>query len=440
MRLVYLIALIHSVAALNILLTATDSWVSKNIRHLYTFLVNEGHTVVLVAPLYNNAYRLAHQAPHSTSSTTTSQTLSVASQDTLLKLAKRDKDSHDESTADIVDGGEFGHLLPVHQTYYKNILRINSIPKRAKNAIHKKELDEFEQKIVTKFNNTRQMGHDPLDANIWYVNSTPLNSLRVAFDVILPEFHNNFVPDVVIVGPNEGSSLTTSPEHTGNTNLEALSMLQASLTKNITTVGISSEDYHQIYFQDEKYFKIQAPNMLKQNVFGKNINFINRKISQLLQGLDLSKPVAVNVNFPSMNHESSRCITSSVGTHGFSRVHNVTAISPAPIVQKFELYDNMVSLAKMETVEVELESSTFQDKRSNYYKHKSYTLDRDSLLGAESLADIISFSSAAEHEELSILHNCGISVNVMALAENLDHSETIVFKRIRRSTGAGLRV
>ncbi|KAK6456682.1 acid phosphatase-like protein [Scheffersomyces xylosifermentans] len=409
-------SLVNTAVSLNILLSTTDSWVSKNVRLLYSSLTANGHNVLLVAPLYNTDVQDQALGQE--------QTQQV---DSLFQVTKRDV----EEESSIKDGGEFGHLLPVHQTYYKNILKINQLPKRAKNVVRKEDLTKFESTVVSSVKNTKQFGQDPLDSNIWYVNSTPLNSLLVAFDVIIPKFKTEFKPDVVIVGPNEGLSLTTS-NNENHTNFQALSMIQASVNNNLTTIGLSTEDNHHIYYQDEKFFNIQSPQILKQNVFGRNINFINKRVNQLLEWLSVTSPkevLALNINFPSINHQNSRCITSNAEAPDFHHVESVSSIFPPSNLPKFELKDKYIELNEEEllsktaekrlTKRDDLESdSTFVDKRSYYYVQNIKNHAKSTLRGIESIRQFIA-DGQAQLDEMSILKQCGISVIRLAVDRQL---------------------
>lgn len=51
------------------------------------------------------------------------------------------------------------------------------------------------------------MGRDPIDGHIWYYNGTPATQVIVALDYVLPTFADFKVPDVVLSGPNVGSTL-----------------------------------------------------------------------------------------------------------------------------------------------------------------------------------------------------------------------------------------
>ena len=60
------------------------------------------------------------------------------------------------------DGGEYGHLLSVHQTYFHNLRSINS--KRAKGVKFEQDESQSESESSTQdIVQSNQFGQDPLD-------------------------------------------------------------------------------------------------------------------------------------------------------------------------------------------------------------------------------------------------------------------------------------
>lgn len=100
--------------SLNILLTSIDNWTSKNVRFLQSHLQQQGHNVILMAPLYQQNLNL------------------------LIPI------KFTPGIKDIRDGGEYGHLLPVHQKYYFKMSNENQ--KRAKQVVF--EDDVLKEEIV----------------------------------------------------------------------------------------------------------------------------------------------------------------------------------------------------------------------------------------------------------------------------------------------------
>lgn len=271
MRLILLLFISTTVTSLNILITTTDSWVSKNTRLLYSSL-KEKHNVKLIAPLYQ--YNLEKN------------NIPLFSN----KLAK--------------DGGEYGHLLSVHQTYFHNLRSINS--KRAKGVKFEQDESQSESESSTQdIVQSNQFGQDPLDKNCWYVDSNPFNSLQIGLDVILPNYYPDFKPDLTIIGPNEGLQ-----------NQQIINkMIHSTITNNnISTIAFSTEDEHHIYYQDENYFHISSNSihqLMKHNVFTKNIKFINKEIGRIIDNLSNKGVIGLDFKFPSFNHFNSHCITSN---------------------------------------------------------------------------------------------------------------------------------
>ncbi|ODV69120.1 hypothetical protein HYPBUDRAFT_136227 [Hyphopichia burtonii NRRL Y-1933] len=440
--------------ALNILISSKDSWVSKNTRYLYQSLKEQNHSVILSAPLYHDPN--SHQETNSPG-----------------------KRSGATSTK---DGGDFGHLLPVHQTYYKNNQKVSSLPKRAKNIIGKKDEEEFEAGIASTIS-TSSYGQDPLDHDIWYVNASPLNTLLITYDVLLPTYYPDFVPDLVILGPNEGLSLTDYnhpsdifvdlEDHSYEDALE--SMIKLTQLKDFPVMAVSTEDNHHIYYQDEHFFKIQKPTLTeslkKKNAFAKNILFINEQISQLIDLLfsktSISKnQISLNINFPSMNHDQSNCFTSvskkssknpkyKQASSKIMKNHSKHTISiPNYILNHGEItssgsYNITVDYPKdkdpkilLQTNLIDEPKSTFVDKRSYYYQQKvklgspseiakienSIAKRNDENIElTQSISDNEELNSLINNniEEINVLKNCGISVSIGHLSLSDGVSEDI---------------
>lgn len=303
--------LIPSTLALNILLSSSNSWVSKNIRHLQYELELQNHKVILVAPLYNRCLGNADCSARSDIRAETSE----------------------------FDGGEYGHLLKSHQAYYKNLKAAAAdVVRGAKGVIlNKKSYTPFE----TSDNSYqgKDFGQDPLNLNAWFVNNSPTNTLLIALDIILPKFYPDFQPDLIILGPDEGVSFTDLVPYSKRIMGDSINpheeMVRLAMIKNIATVCIGTEDKHNVYYQDEKVFDVtqqifpssdsddtvEVELSTKNNRFVQNIKFINSKVVELIGTLsekkDLNKTDALlpnqtslNINFPSMNHDYSRCLTS----------------------------------------------------------------------------------------------------------------------------------
>lgn len=372
-----LISVLAAANALNVLISSTDSWVLKNTRYLADSLRHEGHKVVLVAPLYNSP---AHNA-------------------------------------DLADGGDFGHLLPVHQTYYRNLQLMNA-PRGAKKVIKGKSQGEVR---------TQKFGQDPMDADAWYVNSDPVSTLLVALDVVLPNYYGGFVPDVVVLGPNEGLASTPESSAAGKDLLDLSHMVRLAQLKNYTTISVSTEDLHHIYFQDERFFNPQAEHKkgMKKNVFAKNMRFVNKRIGELVAKVSaVPAPFTLNVNFPSLNHPESRCFTRKnarlVNPYFKQVVYEDISVPPALLRTLLPAYE-LVNGELSQTGEYELSytgpsnddtaESTFVDKRSSYY------LER---LGSELVLAFFSGSdkkkSVTENPfETAVLNSCQIAVTVSHL-------------------------
>lgn len=352
MRFLIFLLIVQQAYSLNILLTSRDSWVSKDTRMLYSALKAEKHNVVMVAPLYNNV----HQSDYS----------------------KREENT-------VNDGGDFGHLLSVHQTYFRNLKKLMSLPKGAKNVISRRDEIDFDTKYDSeKLIKNDSYGQDPLDESIWYVNSPAVKSLLVAYDLILPKYYPDFKPDLVIMGPNQGLSLTPNDYDINSMFSDddncLQSMIKLSQIKNHPVIAVSTEDNHHIYFQDEQVFNIQQESLsktLKKNVFGTNVQFVNHKIIELINSFStIPANLALNVNFPSINHQHSHCFTKNINSKAsrsnpFFEVIDYEILpdtNNTVILPKLAFEDNGIIVTGNYEVKLVEDEPTYVDKRSYYYQ------------------------------------------------------------------------
>lgn len=384
MKLFILVLLIQQVVGLNILLSTKDSWVSKNVRFLYAALKEEGHNVVMIAPLYHNP--------------------NLYDESTI----RRD----DANSDSVLDGGDFGHLLAAHQTYYKNLRKLVTVPRGAKNVISKKAEESALALAEFEATSNNLFGQDPLDENIWYINASPLKMLLLAYDLVLPTYYPDFKPDLVVLGPNEGAAYT--PTESSDFKLfgedvhiaasETLtSLVKLTNLKHLPVLAISTEDNHHIYYQDEHYFKIQQRSWqktLKRNTFSKNVEFINHRICDFISRLptEIPQTLSLNINFPSLNHYYSRCTTKSSNHYAsktnpkFGQVIATKKTGKNDISEvmlpKYEIVDGELVIsgnypaAPLPSSEDDTEESTFVDKTSLYYKHKTRNYTPEELSSA----------------------------------------------------------
>lgn len=314
--------LMSPVWTLNILLTTTDNWVAKNIRMLYSHLKEHNHNVILIAPLY--------QTPD------------------------------DEQANSIEDGGEYGHLLPVHQTYFKNIKLVNL--RKAKNVLPRQEAFDPVR--------TNQFGQDPLDKNIWYINKDALEILPIATTSLIPKYYPDFQPDLLIIGPNEGLESVSKVDH----------MIEYSLRNNFPAIGISTQASHAIYYQDEKYFQINPSSsrlLLKNNIFAKNIKYLNSQVDSIIETITHAKAiVGLNILIPSINHAESRCTTSRSNKLRYEQV-SLSSYSPNQRLESDGDRDIKIEPSNLnkreDSLQVEDDNnnytrSTFVDESSYYYR------------------------------------------------------------------------
>lgn len=360
MRLLLVLWLIHSVLTLNIVVSSGDSWVTKNVRHLYQQLQQNGHRVLLVAPLYQ-------------------QQSDVNDNDDILTAG-----------IEVFDGGDFKHLLPANQLYYKNIMKLKMTTK-AKGVIDKAQLEEFDSHFnVMKHKNSLQWGNDPLDNNNWYVNTkNPVNKMAVFLDNVIPQHYSDFNVDLVIYGPSENNT------NAGNSDMVSRYLL----TRNITTIAVKSGDNHHVYYKDSS--------ISPKSVFLKNIHFINDRIIDAINTLEASHSGSggllpdhhgLCLTFPSMNYVSSKCSTMSKTTSPKFRLSHFKKLMPIEL-PSFENNDNR--LVKRTVAKLDDWDQTFVDTLSYYFQNKvKHDFEQTTLL---------------EQEE--ILDNCGISVGVNYLRQ-----------------------
>lgn len=402
------------VVAKNILLTTTDTWVSKNVRYLYQHLKNEGHNVMLVGPLYKYNHRTETVAGDKLSEGE-NESIHNSYMTEAMKSVPRIEALHDseatvrsreikqslgggsliDSELSLIDGGEFSHLLPVHQTYFRNIARINHSPKFSIKSIDKRILSKtnFKSKKTTTQSNI--YGQDPLDEDIWYVNSNPMDTLSIALDVLINKVQ--FSPEIILIGPNEGTKYTNDDKDN-----VLLQMLRYSKINGIPSIAISTEDNHHIYYQDEKYFNIQSQQPLKVNTFSENIQFINSQVSKILEKTTLPKSISLNINFPSINHEYSSC-TSKMNLE-YSQISSTSFTSQRLLIHKKFNQD-------MSFEQQTFETGTKHSKVVEEEKEKDTGAEKE-LYGFEDSRKMNRSQNAGERR---ILNNCGAAVCLVAL-------------------------
>lgn len=368
--------------ALNILLTSTNSWVSKNVRHLQAELESQYHNVVLVAPLYE-----------------------------------------DGTTGDVkYDGGAFGHLLPSHQQYYNNMKKVK---RGAKGVIlNQVQEDEGADESVVQ---TEMFGQDPQNLKAWYVNESAPRGLLIAMDIIIPTYYPGFEIDLVII-PNEGLSLTLSTKVVGNDESRLDEMAKICMIKNHPVISVSTEDEETIYFQELKG---------RNNISKTNTKFVNSKIIQLIDTLSrsagsgrvLPEQTSLNVNFPSMNYENSQCHISrskpelnpdfqqiefdqSEEASGAVYFPLYTLTSSGDLILEGEYRVNTKSAIEKRQYRTDADG-TYVDIESDYYKHKKmYYNKKRSGHPYQDYSDNEDIKTMRNDMERNTLDACGITVVV----------------------------
>lgn len=406
--------LLPLVTGLNVLLTSSDSWVSKNSRYLYRSLVEEGHTVVYVGPYYFSPE---------------------------LPPVDFNGEVDDPPSSNCIDGGDFCHLLPAHQKYYRYVRKLKTLAKGAKKVIFKKDSDafdfEYEAQTLVRQNS---LGQDPMNKDFWYVNGSPLESLAIAFSEILPKYLPGFKPELVIVGPNEGIHLSTSTQRCSNEIMEenlsshdnqVEAMVHLAQLQGYPTISVSMEDNDHVYYQNEDYFNVEAKEfskLFKDNYIAQNVKFVSTKVTEVVFKIGhlLNNHVSLNINFPSTNQMSS-CFRKGGWSTTFEQVVREQGSTGA--------LGKVVSVPTFLATENELISGA-----THYYKvsdelatsEKLSTLEVMRLLPLfnkearkQALSDNEDFNKAWDNqEELTALAHCNIavSVNHISKGNNMDRS------------------
>ncbi|CAH6718404.1 hypothetical protein CLIB1444_01S05974 [[Candida] jaroonii] len=243
---------------LNIILSTSDSWVTKNVRSLYQDLINDNHHVLLVGPLYQTSpiFNLdIGQSPH--------------------MRGVKDDDFVVTDSKDINDGGDFDHLIPSNQMFYKNMKKLNF--KRVKNIPSKVDM---KRDLLPQIDND-YFGNDPLDKNCWFVNSAnPINVLSIFMDNLMPKYYPDFQPDMILFGPLESH----------DNDQEILNEVSKFANfKNIPSITISTSDNKHVYYNE-------VNGQLKQIT-----KFINAKVSEMMNQISTNKLPdyhSVSIKFP----------------------------------------------------------------------------------------------------------------------------------------------
>lgn len=279
--------------AINIILSTTDTWVTKNIRLLYDDLKSANHNVLVVAPLYQGVPN-THVVDVGIDGC-----VGESKQKGLQKGSQASQASQQvfrQHQCQINDGGDFSYLLPSNQLYYKNLQKL-SLPRLARNVINPKLLEQFKSTFnVLKINNTVDFGNDPLNNNFWYVNSAnPVNVLSVFIDNIMPTYYRQFQPDLVIFGPVEGLL-----------NPKVSSQIAKYLSyKDIPSFIVDTVDKEHISYQDDILNRANDIKTIASRINNEIITVIERLAKQQVTDGSvrlLPHNHVVNLNFPSFRH------------------------------------------------------------------------------------------------------------------------------------------
>lgn len=214
-----LLMIIPVVASLSVVVTLTELWVTKDVRFLHRDLQFHDHNLTLVGSLYQD------------------------------QLAPVDN---------IDDGGDFDHLLPVHQKYYASVKAVNLAQlRRGPRGFVTPQvallMDEYD----------KHMGEDALEPAAYYVNDSPARGLqemvsKLGLDAI----------DVVVVLSPEGKEAVAD------------TLVEVCESEGVLVVLVKLPPSQHIYYQDENYFRIQEAHghNLRRNAMGGRIRMTNREI------------------------------------------------------------------------------------------------------------------------------------------------------------------
>lgn len=384
-----LFLLLQAVAALNILITSTDSWVSKNPRFLYASLKEKGHNVKYIGPVSTE------QPPI-------------------------------DNGQKVKTFSEFHHMSSANQKYLRTLRKLNTLAKGPKHIITRadsKKFDiEFESQNIVK---QSSFGQDPLNPDFWFVNASPLEALSFGLDTIIPEHMPDFVPDIVVVGPNDGLHLSPMTSRQPKITFVDLSwaanqvnaMTQLLQVKNVRVIAVSVEDHDSIYYCDEEYFNAEPSSYrrsFKRNHVSKNVRFVNSRVVSLIErvGVQLPERVALNINFPSLNHRDSSCTTK--GRHGpaFNQVvrsgAKSAAIGKVVLVPEYQIEDKAVTRSGEKYLRIS------EGVESEELAEIELARLRDSMIITDSKdMDMVDGNPS----ELDTLSKCAISVAVNHLTE-----------------------
>lgn len=396
MQLFVVLGLVPYVLSLNILLSTTDSWATKNVRSLYNDLLQQNHSVILLGPLYQSI-------------------LSTEASDGI-------------SSEPVEDGGDFGHLLPSNQIYYNNLMKLKDMESMSssspKGLLKQRQIkalnDKYDESKLfeTEKSNSNQYGFDPLDKNCVYVNSNnPINILSGFLNSILPKYFPDFEIDLAIVGPTEGDS-----EKIVNIVNE---MTKYLLVKNIPTISAVSADSNHIYFKNKS---LTQPT----SIFTRISKFINYKIINTIN--KLSELDELLPSFHSVQLKFPRYFNSNCKLHSAYRFVDEDRLFKIDF-SEFKLVDNtlihtktiLLDLQKKQeimevedkeiakTEKVDDDELYFVDKMSNYYQHKMKLLNIDPKVLTQD-----------KYDENIALGNCDIAVKVQYLFDFDDDWKTSI--------------
>lgn len=230
------LACICTVCGLKILLTTPESWVCKDVRFLHANLRKHGHEVTTVASLY---YK--QESPR----------------------------------VDLLDGGDFGHLLPIHQRYFEKLRYINYAHERGHRG-SRRSLTGQPQQYVDPV-----MDHDPLDKSVYFVNNHALAAIPRGLAMLQD------VDLIVVIGDKDDGMLEQ--------------MAADGVRNDLPTIAVKLTQPHHVYYQDENHFKVQHPGdrNLRNNQIGGIIRHNNRVVQEFIASSQLTgSPKVYDIELP----------------------------------------------------------------------------------------------------------------------------------------------
>ncbi len=135
-------------------------------------------------------------------------------------------------------------------------------------------------------------GHEPDNLNIWYIDGTPSSSVIFGLDYIVPTYFNGMNIDLVVAGPNEGTTIGPYLFTLSGT----MGATYTAIERNIPAISVSGSNSNNSFFKDDfPLSNIHPANINAQKVV-QLVEYLFKRAADQERVLPLG--IGLNVNIP----------------------------------------------------------------------------------------------------------------------------------------------